>query len=93
VSFCEVAWLVRKRRVALTPTVRDWRLQLLDQGIEETAIDGSIAIAAMELESLHGDPADRLIAATALALDAVLLTADERLLGSQGPLRTADARL
>jgi PIN domain nuclease of toxin-antitoxin system len=37
-------------------------------------------LAAHEL-SLHGDPADRFLAATAKVLDLTLVTADARLLG------------
>lgn len=36
------------------------------------------------LEPLHADPADRLIAATALAHQAALITKDERLHGVAG---------
>jgi PIN domain nuclease of toxin-antitoxin system len=39
-----------------------------------------IALAASRL-SLHPDPADRFLAATAQVLDLVLVTADQRLLG------------
>ena len=39
-----------------------------------------IAVESTRLHLPHGDPADRLIAATAPAHGAVLLTADERLL-------------
>jgi PIN domain nuclease of toxin-antitoxin system len=44
------------------------------------------------LAGLHSDPADRIIVATALAHDATLITADERLLAWRGPLKTHDAR-
>jgi PIN domain nuclease of toxin-antitoxin system len=54
----------------------------------------SIAIASSRLPGeLHGDPADRLIAATARHLDAVLVTADGKLLayGATGHLRVLAA--
>jgi PIN domain nuclease of toxin-antitoxin system len=46
----------------------------------ELPLTGEIAIAAAELEGLHADPADRFIAATAIAHNATLMTADDRLL-------------
>ena len=39
------------------------------------------------------EPADRFIAATALGLDATLLTADDKLLVWQSGLRRPDARI
>lgn len=51
------------------------------------AITPQIAARAMQFGTLEGDPADVLIAATALVHDAVLVTADERLLALPG-LRT-----
>lgn len=41
---------------------------------------------------MHGDPIDRIIVATALAHDAVLLTADRPILEWSGRLRRQDAR-
>jgi PIN domain nuclease of toxin-antitoxin system len=54
---------------------------------------GEIAIVAGELDGLHGDPADRFIAATAIVHDATLVTADERLLRWRHPLRRQNAEL
>lgn len=47
---------------------------------------------AAELQDLHLDPIDRIIVATALVEDAVLLTADRPLLAWPGRLRRQDAR-
>ena len=38
-----------------------------------------IALASVALEPMHDDPADRLVVATTLAHQAVLVTTDERL--------------
>jgi PIN domain nuclease of toxin-antitoxin system len=92
ISFGEVAALITRRRLALEPSVRAWRHRILGQGVLEAPVDGEVAIRAVDLPDLHRDPADRLIVASALALDATLLTADGRLLASPGPLRRADAR-
>ena len=59
----------------------------------ELALDGHIGLEATRLPGgLHGDPADRLIAATGVAHEACLVTADRRLLDSRAPgLRCLDA--
>lgn len=64
---------------------------MLASGIRELALTGDIAIMAGELENLHGDPADRIIAATAIAHDATLITADAKLLQWRNPLKRQDA--
>lgn len=92
ISFCEIAKLVRHDRLALDRSLIDWRNDLLQQHLLEYPVDGSVAIAAVDLRDLHRDPADRIIVATALALDATLLTADERILAWPGPLERHDAR-
>jgi PIN domain nuclease of toxin-antitoxin system len=91
VSFWEIALLVAKRRLRLLDSAREFRKILLAKGTVELPLTGEIAILAGELEDLHGDPADRLIAATAIAHDAALLTADERLLSWRHPLRRHNA--
>jgi PIN domain nuclease of toxin-antitoxin system len=65
---------------------------MLAQGLREVAVDGDIALSAAELAGLHGDPADRMIVATAIANDAVLLTADDDILRWRGSARRMDAR-
>lgn len=61
-------------------------------GLVEVSLTGEIAIRSTELEGLSYDPADRMIVATAIAHDAALLTADERILEWRGSLKTLDAR-
>ncbi|WIM11993.1 MAG: hypothetical protein OJF58_002953 [Enhydrobacter sp.] len=56
-------------------------------------MSAEIALKAAELDNLHGDLFDRIIVATALVEDAVLLTADRPLLAWSGKLRRQDARL
>jgi PIN domain nuclease of toxin-antitoxin system len=51
-----------------------------------------VALLAGELKSLHSDPADRFITATAIAHDATLITADDRLLRWRGKMKWQDAR-
>lgn len=93
ISFWEISLLIAKGRLRRPDSVRELRQQLLSLGMTELPVTGEIAISAGELESLHGDPADRFIAATALAYDAMLMTADERLLRWRHPLRRQNAEL
>ena len=83
ISAWEVAMLVARGRLELTMEVSAWlaaaeALPLLDF----VPVDNAVALRAVALpESLPRDPADRIIAATALRLGATLITGDERLRG------------
>ena len=89
ISFWEVALL--ERRFAPGVPMPEWRRAFLSRGLIEVPLAGDMAIRATELEGLSADPADRMIAATALIQDATLLTADRRILEWDGPLKTSDA--
>ncbi len=82
---------VRTGRLDLRLDVDAWRQDLLDQGLVEIPVDGRIAVRAGLLPNMHGDPADRLIVATALVGGHQLVTADRRILEWPGPLRRLDA--
>ena len=79
-SFWECAMLHARGRITLPKSPLAWRGDLLSAGLVELPVDGQISILATELEPLHKDPADRLIAASAITHGATLITADERLL-------------
>lgn len=89
-SFWEIAMLVAKGRLSASPL--GLRAASLKSGIVELPLDGLLAIASTSLSGFHGDPADRIIAATALTHGARLVTADARILGWKGGLATQDAR-
>ena len=91
ISFWETAMLLRKGRIELGISVDPWRQAFLASGLREIAVDGAVGIAAVALDGFHGDPADRLITATALLEGATLLTADQEILDWKGPLRRQDA--
>jgi PIN domain nuclease of toxin-antitoxin system len=81
-SVWELATLVGRRRITLDREPRDWvRRSLSDGRVRALAPDSDVALAAglLGAETFPGDPADRLIFATARALDAPLVTRDERL--------------
>ena len=80
VSYWEIATLAERGRLRLRGTVEDLRARALSNAIGEVPLDGQIAILAAKLRGVHGDPADRMIAATALEQDALLVTADATLL-------------
>lgn len=90
--FYEVGRLLKRGRVEGPPNVRDWRIRLLAMGVREIPLTSEIAILAADLEELRGDPLDRVIVATALVEEAILLTADRPVLAWSGELRRQDAR-
>ena len=92
ISFWEVAMLREKGRIELAAEPAAWRRVLLEHGLVEIPVDGAIAARAGSLRDLHGDPADRLILATALEGHR-LVTADPRLLDWSGGAALLDARL
>jgi PIN domain nuclease of toxin-antitoxin system len=91
ISFWELSMLIAKGRLRALKSPREQRTKMLAAGIQELPLTGEIAILAGELENLHGDPADRIIAATAIAHDATLVTADANLLRWPNPLKRQDA--
>ena len=86
ITFWETAMLYDKGRVSLTEDVALWRQELLAAGLTEIRVDGAIGVLAGSLDYPRGDPADRLIIATALAGDHQLVTLDRTILAWPGPL-------
>ena len=80
ISVWEAAMLVKKGRLELALGIDDLvrRCEALP-GFHFLPITPHIALASAALEPFHADPADRLIAATALAHRAALVTKDARL--------------
>ena len=78
----EIGMLVAKGRLVLDRDVMDWLHAALSlPGIRLAPLDPAVAVASTRLPGeVHGDPADRLIVATARALGATLITADAALL-------------
>ena len=90
ITFWEIAMLHEKGRMELVTDFGTWRASLFQVGLREIAVDGEIGIKAATLPDFHGDPADRIIVATALD-DHRLVTADARILDWNGNLRCLDA--
>lgn len=79
ISWFELAWLARHERIVVRIPIRSWLDQLASQ-VRTIALTPAIADAAVLLpSSFPGDPADRLIYATALEQGWPLVTKDRRL--------------
>ena len=90
ISFWEVEMLRRKGRLRMSQPADSWRRELLEGGLQEIAVDGELGIRAAALVDLNGDPADRLIVATALSVG-TLVTADTKILDWDSDLERLDA--
>jgi PIN domain nuclease of toxin-antitoxin system len=78
ISWFELAWLARHEHIVVTLPVRSWLEQLARQ-IRTMGITPAIADTAVSLPSTFlGDPADRLIFATAVEHGMKLVTKDGR---------------
>jgi PIN domain nuclease of toxin-antitoxin system len=93
ISFWEIGMLIQKGRFELPEGLPAWRREVLDRGLVEIEVDGEIGMTAGLLTYERGDPADRLILATAICSGATLLTADRLILGWDGPFTSQDARV
>ena len=79
ISYWEVEMLNQKQRIKMSIPVDIWRKNLLLNGLQELPLSASVAIEAARLQNFHGDPADRIITATALNHNASLCTADQKI--------------
>jgi PIN domain nuclease of toxin-antitoxin system len=79
ISWFELAWLAAHERIIVTIPVRSWLEQLAD-GLQTLGVTPAIAATAVSLpSSFPGDPADRLVYATAVEHGCLLVTKDHRL--------------
>ena len=78
ISLWEIAMLVSKNRIVPgTDSATFCRLALDARGVRVLPITPTIAHRSTSIDLPQGDPADRLIAATALLHDAMLVTVDQ----------------
>jgi len=92
ISFWEVGMLINKGRLSMDFPPDVWRKDLLSRGLVELPVDGKAGIDAANLQNFHGDPADRIIVATAILSDASLVTADEKILKWDGLTKKINPR-
>ena len=68
----------------MQPDALTWvRSMLRSTPLRAAPLNHEVAIQSRSLNLPHQDPADRFLAATAIVYDLTLVTADERLLGSE----------
>jgi len=79
ISWYELAWLARHERISVTVPIRSW-LQGLGEQVRTLGVTPAIADTAVNLPaSFPGDPADRLIYATAIEHGIDLVTKDRKI--------------
>ena len=81
ISLFEIATAIRRGRLVLAVPPEEWLadVRLLPE-LRFEPVSAEIAeVAGSFDEAVPGDPADRIIAATAIALDLKLVTADKQL--------------
>jgi PIN domain nuclease of toxin-antitoxin system len=84
ISWYELAWLARHERIVVRIPTRSWLEQLAEQ-LRTLGVTPAIADTAVSLPaSFPGDPADRLIYATAVEHGLPLVTKDGRLRRHEG---------
>ena len=85
ISWFELAWLARHERIVVSIPIDAW-LQRLASQVRTIPVTPAIASTAVNLpSSFPGDPADRLIYATAIEHGWPLITKDQRLLAHRHP--------
>ncbi len=85
ISWFELAWLATHGRIVIAVPLRSW-LERLNEGVRTIPLTPAIAEAAVTLPPLFpGDPADRLIYATAIEHGWRLVTKDRRLRDHPSP--------
>ncbi len=82
ISVWELSMLVAKDRISLSKPIYQWVEESFSQpGVNLAILTPKIAIESSFLPGdFHGDPADRIIVATARGEDLVLLTRDRKIL-------------
>lgn len=89
ITWFELAWLARKERIVVTRPIGTW-LDELSGHVRTVGISPRIADTASALPtSFPGDPADRLIYATAIEHGWRLVTKDQRMLDFRSPRQVA----
>ncbi len=77
ISAFEIGLKQRKGRLNLGMEPETWwRLAIAHHGLTVISISDEIALASTALPPLHADPCDRLIVATAAAIQSTIITSD-----------------
>jgi PIN domain nuclease of toxin-antitoxin system len=85
ITWFELAWLAQNGRIELAIPLRTWISDLAGR-VRTVPLTPTVAATAVSLPgSFPGDPADRLIYATAIEYGWKLITKDRRLLDAKVP--------
>lgn len=83
ISSWEIALLVNKGKLALDAPLQEWLVHNEEMDfLSFIPVSNRIAVNSVTLD-MHGDPADRIIVATAQALAARLVTKDAKIIASK----------
>ena len=81
ISPWEVATLATKGRIALPVPLSEWMRKAVRQpGLQLLPLSPEVSVESAQLVNFHGDPADRILVATARLEDLRLATRDARIL-------------
>ena len=79
-SFWEIGIKIRKKKLVLPMVLREFvRLYSGNAAVSIVAPDLEIILLTLELPWTHGDPVDRIIVATAIKYDTLLVTGDSEI--------------
>jgi PIN domain nuclease of toxin-antitoxin system len=85
VSIWEITVLLEKKRITLDEDFREWFARTTDDlELAEAHLSWQVVHEMRYILPNHKDPADRFLAATAIAFDLILVTADQKLIGVPG---------
>jgi PIN domain nuclease of toxin-antitoxin system len=85
VSIWEITVLLEKKRITLDEDFGEWFARTAnDLELTEAHLSWQAVHEMRYILPNHKDPADRFLAATAIAFDLVLVTADQKLIGVPG---------
>jgi PIN domain nuclease of toxin-antitoxin system len=82
ISTWEVVQLLQKKRIRIEGHFEAWLPRALGS-FHEAVLSHDVAAAVADVHLPQGDPADRLLIATARVLNLTLVTADEQLIASR----------
>ena len=81
ISIWELSMLVAKRKIVLRCPLLDWVYEALKTpGLSLVPLSPEIAVESTRLPTFHGDPADRIILASARHTGAIVATRDRAIL-------------
>jgi PIN domain nuclease of toxin-antitoxin system len=80
ISQWEVSMLTMKGRLVLKPDEETWFSANLSSPVSLAPLTAEICLASCRLPDFHGDPADRIIVASAITMGIPLITADQEII-------------